>query len=118
MELIDESDFAPITCAEHASSVVLAMRSKNRTLLMGGPTEQVLRRPDDSEVIGPRQNQHVRIQYAWHLAYHRLLVSVSPHPYYCCSAMHELVFSIEGYLSRQSALKLLWMCRMPMDRVY
>lgn len=55
MELFDGSDFAPITCAEHASSVVLAMRSKNRTLMMGGSTEQVLRRPDDNEVIGPPQ---------------------------------------------------------------
>lgn len=69
MELIDGSEFAPITCAEHASSVILAMRSKNRTLLMGGSTERVLRRPDDSEVIEPPQNQHVRVQYVWHLAY-------------------------------------------------
>lgn len=49
MVLIDDTAFVPITSAEHASSVILALRSKNRTLrsLSGKSTASILGREDD-----------------------------------------------------------------------
>lgn len=56
MGLFDESNFAPITSAEHASSVIVAMRARNRTVMVGSSTEDVLRREENSQIIAPPHN--------------------------------------------------------------
>lgn len=84
MELVDGSDFAPITSAEHASSVILAMRARNRTVMVDSSTESVLRREDDSQIIAPTQNP-TKVQVVLHLR----LAPRCPSPWR--SAIHNFI---------------------------